>query len=338
MSLLTNFNFAQPWWLLAMLLPALLWLLPAAKGLLNQRYKQYADAELLPHLLLNREQATNRRRRRFTLWSLIWLTGCLALAGPRWDFRAVDLMQPGADVVILLDISRSMAANDVKPSRLGRARQEIEDLLDRADTLRVGVIAFASIAHVVAPITEDHKTIRHVLPALSTDLVKMGGSRLEQALHKAEKLLSGQPPGISHSLLLISDGDFDEPGLQRQVEKLYAKGVPLHVLGIGTAQGERVPKAGPRRGWITDSRGRKVISRLNEPLLRELAKIGGGSYQAADYREDDSAELAVVLQGDNEEQTVLAKGSRRIWHERYFWLVMIMMLLMIPWFRGVRRT
>jgi len=338
MSWLHDFHFAQPWWLLALLLPALLWLLPVAKGLLNQRYRQYADPELLPHLLLNREQATNRRRRRFTAWSIIWLLGCIALAGPRWDFRSVDLMQPGADVVILLDISRSMAANDVKPSRLGRARQEIEDLLAAAGTLRVGIIAFASIAHVVAPITEDHKTIRHVLPALSTDLVKMGGSRLEQALHKAEKLLTGQPPGTSHSLLLISDGDFDEPGLTRQVAQLKAKGIRLYVLGIGTAQGERVPKTAPQRGWVSDARGRKVISRLNEPLLRELAKSGGGSYQRADFRDADTEQLVQALQGDSDQQTVLGKGARRIWHERYFGLVVLMLLLMIPWFRGSQPT
>lgn len=338
MSFFSDFHFAQPWWLLAIFLPALLWMLPVAKGLLNQRYKQYADPQLLPHLLLNQEQATSRHRRRFSVWTAIWLLGCVALAGPRWDFRSVDLMQPGTDVVVLLDISRSMAATDVKPSRLGRARQEIEDLLARTTTLRVGVIAFASIAHVVAPITEDHETIRHVLPALSTDLVKMSGSRLEQALHKAEKLLSGQPPGTSHSLLLISDGDFDEPGLVRQVAQLRAKGIPLHVLGIGTAKGARVPKTAPRRGWITDARGRKVISRLNEPLLRELAEAGGGSYQLADYRDADSEQLVSVLQDDNDQQTLMGKGMRRIWHERYFWLVLAMMLLMIPWFRGVRQA
>ena len=338
MTWLHDFHFDQPWWLLALLLPTLLWMLPVAKGLLNQRYRQYADADLLPHLLLNREQATNRRRKRFSQWTAIWLLGCLALAGPRWDYRTVDLMQPGADVVILLDISRSMAANDVKPTRLARARQEIEDLLAGAETLRVGVIAFASIAHVVAPITEDHKTVRHVLPALSTDLVKMGGSRLEQALHKAEKLLSGQPPGTSHSLLLISDGDFDEPGLPRQVAALKAKGIPLYVLGVGTAQGERVPKQMPARGWVTDSRGRKVISRLNEPLLRELAAAGGGSYQRADYRDADTERLVQVLQGGNDQQNVIGKGARRIWHERYFWLVILMALLMIPWFRGERQS
>lgn len=337
MSLLGNFNLAQPWWLLAMLLPALLWMLPVAKGLLNQRYKNYADAALLPHLLLNREQATNRRRRKFSVWAALWLVGCVAMAGPRWDYRTVDLMQPGADVIVLLDISRSMAAADVKPSRLARARQEIEDLLDRAGSLRVGVIAFASVAHVVAPITEDLETVRHVLPALSTDLVQMSGSRLGQGLHKAAKLLSGQPPGTTHSLLLISDGDFDEPGLVREVAALKAQGITLHVLGVGTAAGARVPKRSPRGGWVTDAQGRKVISRLDEPLLREMAQAGGGIYQLADYRDADSNALIEVLQADGDSETLLSRGAHRIWNEQYPWLVVLMMLLLIPWFRGARQ-
>jgi len=337
MSLFSNFNFAQPWWLLAMLLPAALWMLPVAKGLLNQRYQKYADAELMPHLLLNHEQATNRRRRKFSVWAALWLIACIAMAGPRWEFRTVDLMQPGADVIVLLDISRSMAASDVKPSRLARARQEIEDLLDRAGSLRVGVIAFASIAHVVAPITEDLETVRHVLPALSTDLVQMSGSRLGQGLHKASKLLSGQPPGTTHSLLLITDGDFDEPGLAKQVAALKAQGITLHVLGVGTAAGARVPKRSPRGGWVTDGQGRKVISRLDEPLLRELAQAGGGSYQLADYRDADSETLVEALQADSSGEALLSRGAHRIWNERYWWLVVAMMLLLMPWFRGARR-
>lgn len=333
MGFLNNFNFAEPWWLLALPVPILLWLLPAARGLLNQRYRDYADPELLPHLLLQKEQGTGRRKRRFASWSLLWLLACLAMAGPRWDYRDVDLLKPGADVVVLLDISRSMAVTDVRPSRLGRARQEIEDLLNAAKQLRVGVIAFASVAHVVAPITVDLDTVRHILPALSTDLIQMGGSRLDQALHKAQRLLTGQPPGSVHSLLLISDGDFDEPGLKRQVAKLAAKGIRLYVLGIGTPEGGWVPQPSPKSGWIKDAKGTRVTSRLNETLLRDLAKAGGGSYQLADFLDADTQALVAELQGGIDEEAVVAEGTQRIWHERYYWLVGLMLILLLPWFR-----
>lgn len=337
MDLLDNFNFAEPWWLLGLLVPLLLPLLPAARGLLSQRYKDYADAELIPHLLLKTEQGSRRRSRRFALWSLLWCLGCLAMAGPRWDYRDVDLLKPGADLVVLLDMSRSMAVTDVRPSRLGRARQEIEDLLDRAEQLRVGIIAFASVAHVVAPITEDLDAVRHVLPALSTDLVQMGGSRLDQALHKAQRLLTGQPPGSVHSLLLISDGDFDEPGLNNQVSKLAAQGIATHVLAVGTPAGGRVPGPPPKRGWLTDRQGRRVVSRLNEPLLQSLAAAGGGHYQLADFRDDDSRALLALLQRGGEQDSLVAEGTRRIWHERYDWLVAAILLLMLPWFRRGER-
>ena len=335
---LSDFHFAEPWWLAALAVPLLIGLLPSARGLLNKRYQDYADAALLPHLLITQERATERRRRRFALWSLLWSLGCLAMAGPRWDYRDVDLLQPGADLVVLLDISRSMAVTDVKPSRLARARQELEDLLDGAENLRVGVIAFASVAHVVAPVTEDLATVRYMLPALSTDLIKLGGSGVDQALIKAARLLAGLPPGSTHSLLLISDGDFDQPGLRREVARLTAKGVRLHVLGIGTREGAHVPQPSPRGGWIKDAQGRKVVSHLEESALRALAELGGGIYQRADYRDDDTQRLlAEIESGAGHEETVI-EGSRRIWHERFYWLVGLMLLAMLPWFRSGSRT
>ena len=157
-----------------------------------------------------------------------------------------------------------------------------------------------------------------------------------QLVPGAAKLLSGQPPGTSHSLLLITDGDFDEPGLVKQVAALQAKGITLHVLGVGTAVGGRVPKRSPAGGWVTDAKGRKVISRLDEPLLRQLAQAGGGTYQLADYRDQDSEQLVQALHGDSNDEALLSRGAHRIWNERYVWLVLLMKVLLIPWFRGAR--
>jgi Ca-activated chloride channel family protein len=328
-----DFHFAQPIWLLGLLVPLLMWFLPPLRGVREERYKQYADPHLLPHLIVQQERATARRRRRFALWSALWALGCIALAGPRWDYEQVDLFSPGADLVVLFDLSRSMDAQDARPSRLARARQEVEDLLEASENLRVGIVGFASVAHVVAPITDDKATIRHLMPALSSDLVQLGGSRLTAALDRAERLLSGQPPGSVHALLLVSDGDFDEVGLEMAITNLAEQGVRLHVLGIGTPEGAPVPLPSARGGWVTDADGQRVISRLNEPLLRNLAQSGGGLYLRADYREADTeALLDAVTAGQGEAKTV-AQGRQRIWHERYYWLVAVMLLLVLPWFR-----
>ncbi|MCP4041461.1 MAG: VWA domain-containing protein, partial [Gammaproteobacteria bacterium] len=214
-------HFSEPLWLLALFAPLLLWWWPQAKKSIAdlQRLERYAERHLLPHLLKG-TLSLGRSRRRLILWSLLWVLGVVAMAGPRLGFTEVGLYTPGTNLVILLDLSRSMDAADVKPSRLVRARQEVEDLLDRNPGLRIGLIAFASVSHVVAPITEDGDTLRHLLPSISTDLAQWKGSRLSSALERARRLISGQPKDSSHALLLISDGDFSEPGLEKQMRFL----------------------------------------------------------------------------------------------------------------------
>lgn len=328
---LFGFHFAEPSWLWALLLPLLFWAWPwRARGLAEQtRLQRYADPHLLPHLVLGGPSQA-KYKRWLALWSLLWCLGVIAVAGPRLGYRDVSLYAPGTNLVILLDLSRSMLVADVKPSRLGRARQEIEDLLDRSQGLRVGVIAFASVAHVVAPITEDDETLRHLLPSISTDLVRWQGSRLSQALEKARRLLSGQPKDSSHALLLITDGDFAEPGLEKHVEILRREGIPLHVLGVGTPEGGPVPS--PESGWIRTQNGQPVLSRLEEPRLQALAKAGGGSYRRADFRDDDTSLVLSQIKAEGRpiEET---EGSQRVWDERYYLPVLVMMLLLLRWYR-----
>lgn len=326
-----SFHFAEPLWLWALLVPLLVWVWPRRGRARAQdtRLDRYADAHLLPHLILGGPSRA-KFTRWLTLWSLLWSLGAVAMAGPRLGYTDVSLYRPGTNLVILLDLSRSMEVTDVKPSRLARARQEIEDLLDRSPGMRVGLIAFASVSHVVSPITEDDETLRHLLPSISTDLVRWQGSRLSQALERAQRLLSGQPKDSSHALLLISDGDFAETGLVRQVALLREQGVPLHVLGIGTAQGGRVPAADG--GWVRGRNRQPVISRLDERGLRSLADAGGGLYRQADFRDDDTVAFLEQVAAEGRPHAE-QEGTQRIWNERYHLLVLVMMYLLLRWYR-----
>jgi Ca-activated chloride channel family protein len=330
-ELVTGFHFAQPGWLWLLPIPLLLWLTPPGKKArkeMQKRMRQYADPHLLPHLLVPAQEDEGRQRYRLLLWSLLWWLGVLAMAGPRWDYTDVNVFQPGSDLVILFDLSRSMEVSDVRPSRLARARQEVEDLLNQNPGMRIGMIAFATVAHVVAPITEDTHTLRHLLPSLSTALLQLQGSRFAGALDRADRLLSGQPPGNSRAILLISDGDFDEPGLEDYVRRLRAQGIKLYILGVGTPQGGPVP--GPR-GWLEDRQGQRVVSRLEEDTLKRLATAGGGFYQQADFRDEDTKTLLAKLQSDAPVQ--LQENPIRVWHERYFLLVLLMMIFLLSRFR-----
>ena len=305
-----GFHFAEPLWLLALLIPAALWLLPHMRHSEGDeaRLSAYADAHLLPHLMLGRRDRRPSQRRRFFWWTLLWVPAVLAMAGPRWDFTEVAVARPGTNLVILLDLSRSMDAADERPSRMVRARQEIEDLLDSDRGVKVGLVAFASVAHVVAPITEDSDTLRHLLPSLSTDLVHFSGSRLSQGFARARLLLDGQPKGEPGALLVITDGDFAEQGLEAEAAALRESGIRVHVLGVGTPGGARVPLP-PMAGG-----GAPVVSKLEESKLRALADAGGG--------------LA-----DAEPAAAKSDAAKRVWNERYPWLVALAMIVLLVWFR-----
>lgn len=334
MTMLEGFHLAQPQWLWALLVPPVLWWWPSAKRAVVERDRlaRYADRHLLPYLIKG-DQSQGASKKRLGLWTLVWALGIVAMTGPRLGYQDVGLYAPGTNLVILLDLSRSMETEDVKPSRLARARQEIEDLLDESEGLRVGLIAFASVSHVVAPITEDADTLRNLLPSISTDLVRWQGSRLSGALERARRLLSGQPQDSVHTLLLITDGDLAEPGLEATIKMFRDQGIKLHVLGVGTPEGGPVPAE--KGGWLRSQSGRKVVSRLDEGQLKALARAGGGIYQHADFRDGDTRALLNRIRAEGKPQAE-GEGTVRIWDERYYIPVALMMLVLLTWFRRPR--
>lgn len=327
-----GFHFAEPLWLLGLLalVPIALWLLYSVQRAHQGPIHLYADPHLLPHLAGTRELDSGERFGRFGRWALLWILAVLAMAGPRWDYTDVRLFHPGNNLLVLLDISRSMQVPDVPPSRLGRAKQEIQDLITLNHAARIGLIAFASVPHVITPITEDMATLRNALPAIETELAKLQGSRLMGALDRAEILMDGLSAESAKTLLLISDGDFDEPGLVDRVRQLAEKHIKLLTLGVGTTEGGRVPDR--RGGVLVDRRHQPITSRLNELELKQLAEAGAGFYQEASFRQGDSEEILDAAaqikprEGDTNEST-------RIWNERFFLLLIPLMALLLPAFR-----
>jgi len=322
-------EFSSPGWFFLLFIPILLKSLPKMRRRAHEedRVRQYADLHLLPYLLLSGTTAKKKKHKK-VYWGFLWSLGTLAMAGPHWGYTDLEIRQPGSDLVILLDLSRSMEVKDVKPSRIVRARQEIDDLLRLKSGLRVGLIGYASVAHVLAPITEDAETLRNLLPSLSPELVRLPGSRLSSALDRARRLFSSQLPGATRHLLLISDGDFDEPDLETMVSKLHQDGIRLHVLGIGTEQGGQVPL---KDEVLRDPKtGNEVISKMDELLLRGLASAGGGEYQHASFQEEDTRALLQAIFGD---AGTTQNHHYRVWHEWYYLLVILMLMLILPWFR-----
>ena len=330
----SGLHFARPEWLFALLglLPVLAWLILSVTRPSQGPIHRYADPQLLPHLTGIRDLEVNERWGRFVRWALLWILAVIAMAGPRWDFTDIQAFAPGSDLVILLDISRSMNVADVPPSRLARARQEVQDLVQLNRQVRIGLIAFATVAHIVSPITEDGQSILNALPALTTDLGNLQGSRLNVALDRAEQLLSGQPTDGGRSILLISDGDFDEPNLPERIKQLADKGIQFNALGVGSTGGGPVPANIGEGDLLRDRDGHIINSRLNESLLRELTQIGHGIYVKADYRDQDSQQI-LQRAAKRAVAATATDEKTRVWNERFYWMLLPVLLMLLPVFR-----
>jgi len=326
-----GFHLAQPAWLWLLLapIPVAVWLWRSAVKAARGPIHRYADPHLLPHLTGTRELKARERWGQFLYWSLLWAVLIFAMTGPRWDYEQRPLFQVGNNLMILLDISRSMQVEDVAPSRLARARQEIADLTLLNREVRLGLIAFASVPHVISPISDDSAAIRNSLPALSADLTELQGSRLLPALARAESMLEGLPEESSGSVLLISDGDFDEPGLIARAAELAERGIALHVLGVGTSDGGQVP--GRRGEWLLDRSGQPVRSGLDAGLLRDLASAGGGLYREASYRQEDSKAILKAA-ATSRLPANLGEQRARIWNERFYLPVLVVAMLVLARF------
>jgi Ca-activated chloride channel family protein len=334
---MSEFHFAEPFWFWLLLVPPVvaLWLGRTEGEVDNERVRQYADAGLLAHLLGREGPRKGAKWRQFGRWSLIWVLLVIALAGPRWDYVDVRSMRTRADVLVLLDISRSMNTRDVVPSRLIQARHEVEDLLEHAQGLPVGLIAFASIPHVLAPVTEDLESVRWMLPAIQPDMVELPGSRLKEALNVAGRMLVPGAEGEDRvrAVLVISDGDFHEKGLADAAAELAQDGIHVYTLGVGSRGGGVVVDA--QGAPVTDGRGELVRSRLDELQLQEIARAGGGRFLTAESGSADTeaflAELIAQAGGQEE-----GEQWARVWLERFWIPLGLAMLLLLPWVSRAR--
>jgi len=330
--MLTEFQFAQPWWLLGLLLPiVILWGFPPRHNPRLHKIHAYADAHLLPRLLLNTLRAKTFNWQAVT-WIGLWVLGILALAGPRWDYEEQEVVRPQGALLVVLDLSESMLVKDLPHARLEQAIQEIEDILSSAADIEVGLLVFAGLPHLVSPLSDDYDTLRHLLYEITPDMLPIQGSRLSLALEQAKVMLTTRGNRIPH-VLLLSDGDFTETDLIESLAVLTDEVLFLHVLGVGTVLGQQIEL--PDGSWRRDEAGNVVISRLQPEKLQQLAQAGKGEYQLADYqRQDVDSVLAAVRRS-----LVLddAEGRmEKLWHERFYWLVGVMMVLLLGWFRRIR--
>lgn len=215
------------------------------------------------------------------LLTIALVTLILALARPQWDDNSQIVAQEGRDVLIALDISRSMLAQDIKPSRLEAAKEKIKELVGQFHAERVALMVFSGIPFIQCPFTQDVSAFLSFLNAVDVESVSSGSTALDKALQKALETFSAMPTKKHKIVLIFTDGEDFSTSLSGMEEKVKALGLSVFTIGIGTAEGAPIPlydEKGKLEGHVKDEKGSIVITRLNEPLLKKLSQQTGARY------------------------------------------------------------
>jgi Ca-activated chloride channel family protein len=309
--MIEQFHFIRPEWLFALVLPGLaLWLL-RRRGYDSGNWHAVIDARLLPHVLSS--AGSLRGNRLPWMLSTVATLAIVALAGPTWEKQPQAMYQQRSALVVALDLSRSMDATDIRPSRLARARHKIADILNLRNEGQSALVVYAADAFTVTPLTTDVKTILALLPDLETSLMPAQGSRADHALERALELFDNSAVAQG-DVLLVTDGISDME-LQR-IEVLLEQnpGQRVSVLAIGTPDGG--PIALSSGDFLKDRQGAIVITRLLAANMRQLAGIGGGAYATISTDDIDINTLNYVMESridDSEAQK--SDRSADLWRE-----------------------
>ena len=318
--------------------PVLLWLavaLPAGVLLglwLWARRRRRAGEALGSADLLARLGAGDLRR--FPAARAVLVAGAaaalgIAAAGPRWGVEAVEERSAAADLVLALDVSKSMLARDVAPSRLERERVLARRLLRELGGDRIGLVAFAGRAYVLSPMTVDHGALQLYLDALDPEIVSQGGSSLASAVRQATDLARGPQDAGRGAVVLITDGEAleDEEGVREAADRAARVGITVHTVGVGTEGGAPVPESdgAGSQGYKRGPDGEIVVSRLNEDLLRDVARRTGGRYVRLDEAGATEGVLAALRGLDRTEGDTQRRVREKL---RYGWFVALALALL----------
>ena len=326
-ELVQDFHFLRPWWLLAGLPAVWLGVQWARRRNAASHWEDAVQPELLPVLL---EPVRNAAEHRLGwLLALGLLVGAAGLAGPAWQRLPQPVEQKSDALIVLFDLSLSMYAEDLSPSRLVRARHKIADVLRRRDEGFTALVAYAGDAHTVAPLTDDTGTIENLLNSLSPGMMPVFGSHPGAALNLAHRLFENALMDQGR-ILLVTDGidrlaevtDFSDPRY------------PVSVLGIGTSAGAPIPLEFANRpgSFLADRQGKAVHARLDEERLDTAARLCHGRYRTIALGDADIDELlATPLPQDN--STVEAEREFDTWSDAGYWAALALLPLLLLGFR-----
>lgn len=277
----TEFHFLRAGWILLIPIAILLIFFFKRRMLTIGNWEKLIDKRLLPYVMSRRQLSDNQYK--WWLISLISVLSIIALAGPTWERIEQPSFRTDQSLVIALDLSRSMNAQDITPSRLTRAKLKILDILERRQGAQVALIVYSANAFTVTPLTSDTDTIIALINSIDTSIMPSRGSYPALAIDKGLQLLN-QASVSNGEIILVTDGGITSDSFS-SAQKLRDEGYRLSALGIGSMNGAPIPKE--TGGFITDNTGQITISRLEVDDLKDLVEIGGGNYTSITSNDQD---------------------------------------------------
>ena len=335
------FRFEEPTYLyLLLLLPLLAALFLYSNYRRRRAIKKFGDPELMAQLMPD----ASKYRPDVKFWIVFVAIGLFAvlLARPQFGSRLETVKRQGIEVIIALDISNSMLAEDVQPSRLQKAKRLVSQLVDKMENDKVGMIVFAGDAFTQLPITSDYISAKMFLETIDPSLISKQGTALGAAINLSTRSFTPME-GVGRTVILITDGENHEDGALEAAKAAVEKGIQINVLGVGMPEGAPIPIPGSN-DYRRDREGNVVVTKLNEQMCQEIAQVGQGIYVRVDNsnaaQNAITKEINKLAKADVESQVFTDFDEQ---FQALAWLVLILLVVEMlilerknPLFKNIR--
>ena len=334
------FRFEEPAYLyLLLLLPVLALLYWYSNYRRRRAIRKFGDPELMAMLMPDVS-----KYRPDVKFGIIWLVVALfslLLARPQVGSKLETVKRQGVEVMIALDISNSMLAQDVQPSRLAKAKRLVAQLVDKMENDKVGMIVFAGDAFTQLPITSDYISAKMFLESIDPSLISKQGTAIGAAINLATRSFTPQE-GVGRAVIVMTDGENHEGGAVEAATEAAKKGIQVNVLGVGLPDGAPIPMEGTN-DYRKDREGNVIVTRLNEAMCQEIAKAGNGLYVRVDNTNNAQKaigqEINKMAKADVETQ-VYTEFNEQFQAVAWFILILLLVEMLIlerknPLFRNI---
>lgn len=272
------FRFANPqYFYILLLIPVLFVLYWYSVKRQRKLIRQFGEYQTVMSLIPGHSE--RRKLGKFCLLMAALAVLVFGLARPQFGSKLTEVKRKGVELIIALDVSNSMLAQDIQPNRLERAKQSIAQLVDKLTHDRIGLIVFAGEAYIQLPITNDYVSAKMFLSSINPGLVPKQGTNVGSAINLAINSFSPDSKA-SKVIVVISDGENHEEDPLKDAEKAAAQGIVVHTIGIGSPDGSPIP-FGPNNDYLKDNEGKVVVTKLDEETLSKIAVVGNGKYVRA---------------------------------------------------------